>query len=82
MGIDPDAASDLFTIMANREFRRPTMIVSQSGPDCWAKTLPDKVAADSIANRLAANSKVIKLGEVDMRRITAEEQRDTENYWQ
>jgi hypothetical protein len=24
VGIDPDAASDLFTILANREHRRPT----------------------------------------------------------
>jgi len=33
-------------------------------------------------NRLAANSKLIKLGEVDMRRVNAEEQRAAKDYWQ
>jgi hypothetical protein len=32
VGIDPDAASDLFAILAGRGHRRPTMIASQSGP--------------------------------------------------
>lgn len=31
VGIDPDAASDLFAILANREHRLPTVIASQSG---------------------------------------------------
>jgi hypothetical protein len=48
VGIDPDAASDLFAILANREHRLPTLIASQSGPDYWAQVLPDRVAADSI----------------------------------
>lgn len=33
VGIDSDAASDLFAILANREHRLPTMIASQTGPD-------------------------------------------------
>ena len=40
VGIDPDAASDLFAILANREHRRPTVIASQSGPDYWVTALP------------------------------------------
>ena len=32
VGIDSDAASDLFAILANREHRLPTMIASQTTP--------------------------------------------------
>ena len=35
VGIDSDAASDLFAILANREHRLPTVIVSQTGPGHW-----------------------------------------------
>lgn len=82
VGIDPDAAADLFTILANREHRAPTMIASQSGPDYWVDVLPDKVAADSIVNRLANHAKKIKLGDIDMRRQRAEEARQAEGYWE
>lgn len=64
----PDAASDLFAILANREHRRPTLIASHSGPDYWASALPDRVSADSIVNRLANNARTINLGDIDMRR--------------
>jgi DNA replication protein DnaC len=82
VGIDPDAASDLFAILANREHRRPTMIASQSGPDYWATALPDRVAADSIVNRLANHARRIDLGDVDMRRIHATETRSQTDYWE
>src|SRR5690606_30722025 len=42
VGIDPEAAADLFTILANREHRAATVIASQSGPDYWLDVLPDK----------------------------------------
>ncbi|WP_241982036.1 ATP-binding protein [Cryobacterium sp. TMT3-29-2] len=32
VGVDSDAASDLFAILAIREHRLPTMIASQTGP--------------------------------------------------
>lgn len=35
VGIDSDAASDLFAVLANREHRLPTMIASQTGPVHW-----------------------------------------------
>jgi len=82
VGIDPDAASDLFTILANREHRRPTMIASQSGPDYWATALPDKVAADSIVNRLANHARRIDLGDVDMRRLRAIQARTANDFWE
>lgn len=82
VGIDPDAASDLFAILANREHRRPTLIASQSGPDYWASALPDRVAADSIVNRLANNARTINLGDVDMRRQRGQQARQTEGFWE
>lgn len=82
VGIDPDAAADLFTILANREHRAPTMVASQSGPDYWVDVLPDKVAADSIVNRLANHAKKITLGEVDMRRQRGDEARQVAGYWE
>lgn len=82
VGIDPDAAADLFTILANREHRAATVIASQSGPDYWVDVLPDKVAADSIVNRLVNHAKKITLGEVDMRRELSEQARQVEGYWE
>lgn len=82
VGIDPDAAADLFTILANREHRAATVIASQSGPDYWVDVLPDKVAADSIVNRLVNHAKKITLGEVDMRRELATQARQSDSYWE
>ena len=56
VGIDPNAASDLFSILANRDHRLPTIIVSQSGPAYWVEALPDKVAADSTVKWVANQS--------------------------
>lgn len=82
IGIDPDAASDLFAILANREHRLPTLIASQSGPDYWAQALPDRVAADSIVNRLASNARIINLGQVDMRRHQGQQARAAADHWE
>ena len=82
VGIDPDAAADLFTILANREHRAATVIASQSGPDYWVDVLPDKVAADSIVNRLVNHAKKITLGEVDMRAELSEQARHADGYWE
>ncbi|MDZ7577186.1 MAG: ATP-binding protein [Candidatus Nanopelagicales bacterium] len=82
VGIDPDAASDLFAILANREHRLPTLIASQSGPDYWAQALPDRVAADSIVNRLANNARTINLGEIDMRRHRRQQARAADGFWE
>lgn len=82
VGIDPDAASDLFAILANREHRLPTVVASQSGPDYWAQVLPDRVAADSIVNRLANNARRIDIGEVDMRRQRHQQARAATQFWE
>jgi hypothetical protein len=44
--------------------------------------LPDRVAADSIVNRLANNARTINLGDVDMRRQRAHQARQSESYWE
>jgi len=82
VGIDPDAASDLFAVLANREHRLPTVIASQSGPDYWAQALPDRVAADSIVNRLVSNARTISLGQVDMRRHRGQQARAADGFWE
>lgn len=82
VGIDSDAASDLFAILANREHRLPTVIASQTGPAHWVAELPDRVAADSIVNRLANHARTINLGQIDMRRLRHEHARADEDYWE
>jgi len=82
IGIDENAASDLFAILANREQKRPTIVASQSGPDYWEQTLPDRVAADSIVNRLANNSRKINLGTSDMRKQGDQAARNKPDHWE
>lgn len=82
VGIDSDAASDLFAILANREHRLPTVIASQTGPSHWVTELPDRVAADSIVNRLANHARTINLGQIDMRRLRHDHARTEETYWE
>lgn len=73
VAIDSDAASDLFSILSDREHRAATIIASQTGPAQWAVDLPDKVAGDSIVNRMANNGRAIQIGGVDMRQIRGHE---------
>lgn len=82
VGIDSTAASDLFTILANREHRLPTVIASQTGPTHWVTELPDRIAADSIVNRLAHQARTINLGDVDMRKLRHEHTRANNEYWE
>lgn len=82
VGIDSDAASDLFAILANREHRLPTVIASQTGPAHWVAELPDRVAADSIVNRIANHARTINLGQIDMRRLRHEHTQANEGYWE
>ena len=58
------------------------MIASQSGPDYRLDVLPDKVAADSIVNRLVNHAKKITLGDIDMRAELAEQARRADGYWE
>lgn len=82
VGIDHEAASDLFAVLANRDHRLPTMIASQTGPAHWVAELPDRVAADSIVNRLANRARTINLGNIDMRKLRHDQTRTHETYWE
>jgi DNA replication protein DnaC len=82
VGIDEQAGADLFTILANRNERLSTMIASQTGPAHWVETLPDRVAGDSIVNRLANHARVLDLGGLDMRQVRNTEARAETGYWQ
>ncbi|WP_369681057.1 ATP-binding protein [Enteractinococcus helveticum] len=82
VGIDTNAASDLFAVLANREHRLPTIISSQTGPAHWVDILPDRVAADSIVNRLANNARKINLGDIDMRQHQQLKTQSRKDYWQ
>lgn len=82
IGIDTDAGNDLFTILANRNERLPTMIASQTGPTHWVEALPDRVAADSIVDRLAHHARTIKLGTIDMRQTRHDHTRADKEYWE
>ncbi len=82
IGIDETAANDLFTVLVNRDQRLPTVIAGQSGPTYWVETLPEKVAADSIVNRLANHVRTITLGEIDMRRLHAQAARVASDFWE
>ena len=81
-GIDSDAPSDRFAILANREHRLPTMIASQTGLAYWVAELPVRVAADSIVNHLANTARIINLGQIDMRRHRKDQARAHETYWE
>lgn len=82
VGIDHDGAGDLFAILANRDHRLPTMIASQTGPAHWVQELPDRIAADSIVNRLANRARTIHLGDIDMRKLRHEHTRTNPTYWE
>ncbi|WP_345075404.1 ATP-binding protein [Paeniglutamicibacter cryotolerans] len=82
VGINEVIANDLFTVLVNRDQRLPTVIASQSGPKYWVETLPEKVAADSIVNRLSSRARQITLGDLDMRRLRADQERAVADYWE
>lgn len=82
VGVDPRATNDLFSVLADRDGRLPTMVLSQSGPEYWVQMIHDRVAADSIVNRLANNSRRINLGSVDMRRERNLFQRQSGEHWE
>jgi DNA replication protein DnaC len=82
VGIDHDAASDLFAVLANRDQRLPTIVASQSGPGYWVEALPDRVAADSIVNRLVNHARNINLGDIDMRELRHRQAHADKQHWE
>lgn len=65
--IDGHAASDLFNIIAAREQRGSTLVTSQQNPEQWYQSIPDKVIAESLLNRLVGDAEIINLTGPNMR---------------
>lgn len=82
VSIDPEAGNDLFAILANRNERLATIIASQTGPAHWVDALPDRVAADSIVDRLAHHARRIELGGIDMCKACHDQTRTSEQFWE
>lgn len=58
------------------------MIASQAGPAHRVAELPDRVAAESMVNRLANNGRIINLRQIEMRRPRNDQARDHEGHWE
>ena len=56
--------------------------MSQTGPAHWVSELPDRVAADSIVNRLANHARTINLGQIDIHKLRYEHARAAKTYWE
>ncbi len=82
VGLDQNIASDVYGVLADREHRLPTVIVSQTDPSYWVQVLPDRVAGDSIVNRLANNTHWLLLGDADMRQLKHEKARESADFWE
>ncbi|WP_223178875.1 ATP-binding protein [Paeniglutamicibacter gangotriensis] len=82
VGIDQNIASDLFGVLADREHRLPTVIVSQTDPSYWVQVLPDRVAGGSIVNWLANNTRWLVLGDTDMSKLKHEKARGSAGFWE
>lgn len=58
------------------------IIVSQTDPSYWVQAMRDRIAGDSIVNRLATNTRWIVLGNTDMRKLKHDEARAATDYWE
>ena len=82
VGLDQNIASDVYGVLADREHRLPTVIASQTDPSYWVQVMPDRVAGDSIVNRLANNTRWLLLGDADMRKLKHEKARESADFWE
>lgn len=60
----------------------PMMIASRTARAHWVAELLDRVAADSIANRLANRARTINLGNIDMCKLRHDQHRTHETHWE
>lgn len=65
--ISAATANELFNLLAAREQRGSTMVTSQFTPDEWYTSIPDKVVAESILNRLIGGAEIINIDGPNMR---------------
>lgn len=65
--IKAETANDLFNILAGREGLGSTMVTSQFTPQEWYVSMPDKMVAESMMNRLVGGAEIINLDGPNMR---------------
>ena len=65
--INEETANDLFNVLAGREGLGSTMVTSQFTPQEWYVSMPDKVVAESMMNRLVGRAEIINLDGPNMR---------------
>lgn len=72
-----DSLGDSHHSRCDRALRSPLR-----SPAYWVEALPDRVAADSIVNRLASNARQLNLGDVDMRQLGDDRARAQPDHWE
>src|SRR5699024_4223402 len=82
VGIDQQGTSELFAVLSDREYTLPTIIVSQTEPEYWVTVIPDRIAGDSIVNRLATNTRWLPLGALGMRKQLGDQARKPKDFWE
>lgn len=65
--LSAETANALFNILAAREGRGSTVVTSQFNPEEWYTSMPDKVIAESMMNRLIGGADIVNLEGPNMR---------------
>lgn len=67
MQVTAGTADALFNVLAAREGRGSTMVTSQFSPEEWYLSMPDKVVAESLLNRVVGGAETVNLDGPNMR---------------
>ncbi|MDP9831587.1 ATP-binding protein [Trueperella abortisuis] len=65
--ISGETANELFNLLAAREGRGSTMVTSQFAPEDWYESMPDRVVAESLLNRLVGGAEIVNVDGPNMR---------------
>ncbi|QCB28916.1 transposase/IS protein [Corynebacterium endometrii] len=65
--ISGETSIELFNLLAAREGRGSTMVTSQFEPDEWYDSMPDRVVAESLLNRLIGGAEIVNIDGPNMR---------------
>lgn len=65
--INGETSIELFNLFAAREGRGSTMVTSQFEPDEWYNSMPDRVVAESLLNRLVGGAEIVNIDGPNMR---------------
>lgn len=65
--INGETANELFNLLAAREGKGSTMVTSQFSPEDWYESMPDRVVAESLLNRLVGGAEIVNIEGTNMR---------------